>query len=72
MIKFSGAFIRLWRFQLDGGLLHFIEIHLVTPAWHYAAPGKPQQNTFAESFIGRLRDEMSERDAVHLIAAGTC
>jgi putative transposase len=25
--------------------------------WHYIAPGKPQQNTFAESFIGRLRDE---------------
>src|SRR5262245_29349922 len=26
-------------------------------AWHYIAPGKPQQNAFAESFIGRLRDE---------------
>ena len=26
--------------------------------WHYIAPGKPQQNAFAESFIGRLRDEM--------------
>jgi putative transposase len=25
--------------------------------WHYTAPGKPQQNAFAESFIGRLRDE---------------
>jgi putative transposase len=25
--------------------------------WHYIAPGKPQQNGFAESFIGRLRDE---------------
>jgi len=25
--------------------------------WHYVAPGKPQQNAFAESFIGRLRDE---------------
>jgi hypothetical protein len=24
---------------------------------HYIAPGKPQQNAFAESFIGRLRDE---------------
>jgi transposase InsO family protein len=24
--------------------------------WHYIAPGKPQQNAFAESFIGRLRD----------------
>jgi putative transposase len=25
--------------------------------WHYIAPGKPMQNAFAESFIGRLRDE---------------
>jgi len=25
--------------------------------WHYIAPGNPQQNAFAESFIGRLRDE---------------
>ena len=26
-------------------------------AWHYIQPGKPQQNGFVESFIGRLRDE---------------
>jgi putative transposase len=26
-------------------------------AWHYIAPGKPQQNGFSESFNGRLRDE---------------
>ena len=25
--------------------------------WHYIAPGKPQQNAFVESFLGRLRDE---------------
>jgi len=25
--------------------------------WHYIAPGKPQQNGFVESFIGRFRDE---------------
>ena len=24
----------------------------------YIAPGKPQQNAFVESFIGRLRDEL--------------
>jgi putative transposase len=26
-------------------------------AWHYIAPGKPVQNAFAESLIGRFRDE---------------
>jgi putative transposase len=26
-------------------------------SWHDIAPGKPQQNAFAENFIGRLRDE---------------
>ena len=26
-------------------------------SWHYIAPGKPQQNAFVESFIGRFRDE---------------
>ncbi len=26
-------------------------------AWHYIAPGKPQQNAYAESFNGKLRDE---------------
>ncbi len=25
--------------------------------WHYIQPGNPQRNAFAESFIGRLRDE---------------
>ncbi len=25
--------------------------------WHYIAPGKPMQNAFVESFIGRFRDE---------------
>ena len=25
--------------------------------WHYIDPGKPQQNPFAESFNGKLRDE---------------
>ena len=38
--------------------------------WHYIAPGKPTQNAFIESFNGRLRDELLERDAVHL--AGPC
>lgn len=25
--------------------------------WHFIGPGKPQKNAFAESFIGKLRDE---------------
>jgi putative transposase len=25
--------------------------------WHYIAPGKPMQNEFAESFIGRFHNE---------------
>jgi putative transposase len=44
--------------------------------WHYIAPGKPQQNGFVESFIGRLRDEFLNehqfanlRHTRHLIAA---
>jgi len=27
-------------------------------AWHYIAPGKPQQNGFVESFNARMRDEL--------------
>ncbi len=26
-------------------------------AWHYIAPGKPQQNGFVESFNGKFRDK---------------
>lgn len=26
--------------------------------WHYIAPGKPMQNSFCESFNGRMRDEL--------------
>ncbi len=44
--------------------------------WHYIAPGKPQQNACAESFIGRLRDEClnatlftSQRQARAVLAA---
>ena len=37
-------------------ILRWSEDHRI--GWHYIAPGKPQQNAFIESFIGRLRDEM--------------
>ena len=32
--------------------------------WHFIAPGKPMQNAFVESFNGRMRDELLERDPV--------
>jgi putative transposase len=38
--------------------------------WHYIAPGKPVQNAFAESLIGRLRDQyLNEHVFVGLPAA---
>ena len=40
----------------SNALLRWADDHKV--AWHYIAPGKPAQNAFAESFIGRLRDEL--------------
>ena len=39
-------------------------------AWHYIAPGKPQQNAFAESFIGRLRDECLNETLFASLSAG--
>lgn len=32
--------------------------------WHYIAPGKPMQNGYAESFNGRMRDELLNEDPV--------
>jgi putative transposase len=40
----------------SNAILRWADDHKV--AWHYIAPGKPVQNGFAESFIGRLRDEL--------------
>jgi putative transposase len=39
----------------SNAILAWQEEHRVE--WHYIAPGKPMQNGFAESFIGRFRDE---------------
>ncbi len=40
--------------------------------WHYIAPGKPQQNAFAESFNGRFRDEcLNEEVSASLAEART-
>jgi transposase InsO family protein len=36
--------------------------------WHYIAPGKPQQNAFVESFIGRLRDELLNEEIFESLA----
>jgi putative transposase len=38
----------------SNAILAWQEEHRVQ--WHYIAPGKPMQNGFAESFIGRLRN----------------
>jgi hypothetical protein len=35
--------------------------------WHYIAPGKPQQNAFIESFIGRLRDELLNGEIFYIL-----
>ena len=40
----------------SNAILQWSDDHAV--AWPYIAPGKPMQNAFAESFIGRLRDEL--------------
>ena len=40
----------------SNAILQWADDHKV--AWHYIAPGKPVQNAFAASFIGRLRDEL--------------
>ena len=36
--------------------------------WHYIAPGKPKQNAFVESFIGRLRDELLNEEIFENLA----
>jgi putative transposase len=40
----------------SNAILQWVDDHKVN--WHYIAPGKPVQNAFVESFIGRLRDEL--------------
>ena len=37
-------------------------------AWHYIAPGKPQQNGYIESFNGRLRDECLNEEVFATLA----
>jgi putative transposase len=37
-------------------------------AWHYIQPGKPIQNAFAESFFGRLRDELLNETSFHSLS----
>ena len=40
--------------------------------WHYIAPGKPMQNAFAESFIGRFRDECLNENMFTTLAEARC
>jgi putative transposase len=55
----------------SNAILRWADDHKV--AWHYIAPGKPVQNAFIESFIGRLRDELLNetlfRSLAHTIIA---
>ena len=44
----------------SNAILRWTDDHKVE--WHYIAPGKPVQNAFAESFIGRQRDELLKRN----------
>jgi putative transposase len=37
-------------------------------AWHHMAPGKPQQNCWVESFIGRLRDQLLNEELFENLA----
>lgn len=37
-------------------------------AWHYIAPGKPQQNGFVESFNARLRDELLNEEVFETLS----
>ena len=37
-------------------------------SWHYIAPGKPTQNAYIESFIGRLRDELLNEEVFASLA----
>src|SRR3546814_14650059 len=40
--------------------------------WHYIAPGKPTQNAFLESFIGKFRDECLNEHLFHHLSEPRC
>ena len=51
----------------SNAILAWQEEHRI--GWHYIAPGKPMQNGFAESFIGRFRDECLNEHLFRSLAA---
>jgi transposase InsO family protein len=50
----------------SNAILQWADDHKV--ARHYIAPGKPVQNAFVESFIGRLRDELINETIIRSLA----
>ena len=54
----------------SNAILRWTDDHKV--GWHYIAPGKPVQNAFAGSFIGRLRDELLNETLFRALTCARC
>jgi putative transposase len=54
----------------SNAILQWADDHKINS--HYIAPGKPVQNAFVESFIGRLRDELLNETLFRSLAHTPC